>query len=82
MSVPGCSIAGMTSSRGTAMATRTVQAWQLRPGWIVIPEHGSPRWVASNRLEGAEPIAIVEFAGLDRPISYPATALLTIEDEQ
>ena len=64
------------------MTTRTVQAWQLRPGWIVIPEHGSPRRVASNRLEGPHPTAVIEYAGVPQRITYPATQLLTIEDDQ
>lgn len=64
------------------MTTRTVQAWQLRPGWIVIPEQGSPRRVASNRLEGAHPVAIVEFAGIPQRVTYPATLPLVVEDEQ
>lgn len=64
------------------MTTRTVQAWQLRPGWIVIPDDGSPRSVASNRLEGASPTAVIEYAGVPQRITYPATQLLTIEDNQ
>lgn len=66
----------------TAVVTRTVQAWQLRPGWIVIPEQGSPRRVASNRLQGATPAAIVEFVGIEHRITYPATQPFTVEDDQ
>lgn len=64
------------------MNTRTVQAWQLRPGWIVNLDHGSPRRVTSNRLEGANPSAVVEYAGVAQRITYPATHLLTIEGNQ
>ncbi len=65
-----------------AVVTRTVQAWQLRPGWIVIPEQGSPRRVASNRLQGATPAAIVEFVGIEHRITHPATQPFTVEDDQ
>lgn len=64
------------------MATRTVQAWQLQPGWIVIPEQGAPRRVASNRLEGATPTAIVEFVGIGHRITYPAAQRFIVEDNQ
>lgn len=67
---------------GPVMVTRTVQAWQLQPGWIVIPDQGSPRRVASNQLQGATPAAVVEFVGVDHRITYPATQAFTIEDNQ
>lgn len=64
------------------MVTRTVQAWQLRSGWIVIPDRGSPRRVLGIRLEGAPPTAVVEFAGIPDRITYATTDLLKIEDAQ
>lgn len=64
------------------MSTKTVQAWQLRPGSIVIPEQGSPRRVASSRLEGAHPAAVVEFAGIPQRVIYPATRRLVVGDQQ
>jgi len=38
--------------------------------------------VASNRLKGATPAAVVEFVGVDHRITYPATQPLTVEDDQ
>lgn len=64
------------------MVTKTVQAWQLQVGWIVVPPSGSPRRVVSVRLEGAHPTAQVEFAGIPNRIAYPAAHTLTIEDTQ
>ncbi len=70
------------SDETAAVATRTVRAWQLRPGWIVIPVQGAPRRVASYRLEGVTPTAIVEFVGIDHRITYPAAQPFTVEDVQ
>lgn len=70
----------MTTSCGPAVTTRTVPAWQLRPGWVVIPDHGAPRCVASNRLEGARPLAVVAYADVPQRVTYPATQLLTVKD--
>lgn len=64
------------------MVTRTVQAWQLRLGWIVIPEHGPPRCITTHRLQGARPTVVVEYAGTPGHITYRATDLLTIQDSQ
>ncbi len=38
--------------------------------------------MASNRLKGATPAAVVEFVGVDHRITYPATQPLTVEDDQ
>ncbi len=65
------------------MVTRTVQAWQLQLGRIVIPQQGSPpRRITKHRLQGAPPTAVVEYAGITRHITYRATDLLTIQDAQ
>lgn len=65
---------------GEAMVTKTVQTWQLRAGWIVIPQTGSPRRVLNVRLDGAHPVAHVEFAGIPNRITYPAAQILTVHD--
>lgn len=64
------------------MVTKTVAAWQLCPGWIVITAAGSPRRVLSVRLEGAHPVAQVEYAGIPHRITHQAAEQLTVEDTQ
>lgn len=64
------------------MTTRTVPAYQLQPGWIVLPPTGNPRRVALARCEGAPPVVVVHWVGLDGRTLYPATTPLTIQDAQ
>lgn len=61
------------------MVTRSVPAWPLQVGWNVIPDHGSPRRVTSQRPEGAPPTVVVEYAGLYDRITYPANQQLAIK---
>lgn len=64
------------------MTIRTVTAYQLRPGWIVLPPTGSPRRVALARCEGATPVVVVYWVGVAERTLYPATTPITIQDAQ
>jgi len=64
------------------MVTRTVAAWELRAGWIVIPEIGQPRRIALARCQGAPPHTVVHWTGGTERTVYPATNHITIEDTQ
>ena len=64
------------------MVTKTVAAHQLQPGWIVIPETGQPRRIALARCQGAEPHVVVHWAGATERTIYPASATITIEQNQ
>lgn len=61
--------------------TTTKPAWRLHAGDVVLPDWGSPPRVVvgAPRLQGADPVALVEFAGLPGRVRYPAAQLLTVE---
>lgn len=61
--------------------TTTKPAWQLHQGDVVLPESGSPPRVVLGAplLQGADPVALVEFAGRPGRTHYPAAQLLTVE---
>lgn len=64
------------------MVTKSVAAYQLRVGWIVIPDHGQPRRISLARCEGAPPRMVVHWVGIDERTVYPATDQITVEDNQ
>lgn len=62
------------------MATRTVAAHQLRPGWTVMLPAGQHRRVALARCQGARPHVVVAWVGIAGRTRYPAGARVTIQD--
>lgn len=64
------------------MVTKTVAAYQLRAGWIVLPANGQPRRVALARCQGAHPHVVVHWAGTDERSVFDATEHVTVEVNQ
>lgn len=64
------------------MVTKTVAAYELRAGWIVLPKTGQPRRISLARCEGAPPQVVVHWAGSSERTVYDATDPITIEDNQ
>ncbi len=64
------------------MVTKTVTAYELQPGWIVLPTSRQPRRIALARCVGAHPHVIVHWVGGTERTVYDATDPITIEDNQ
>lgn len=64
------------------MVTRTVAAYQLRAGWIVLPENGQPRRISLARSQGAPPHVVVHWIGRQERTTYSATAAVIVELDQ
>jgi len=64
------------------MVTKTVAAYELRAGWIVLPKTGQPRRVALARCQGAQPHVVVHWAGTDERSVFDATEHVTVEVNQ
>lgn len=64
------------------MVTKTVAAYELRAGWIVLPAHGNPRRIALARCQGAPPHVVVHWAGTAERTTYPAAEQIRVEISQ
>lgn len=64
------------------MVTKTVAAYELRAGWIVLPKTGQPRRITLARCEGAHPHVVVHWTGSSERTVYDAAEPVTVEDNQ
>ncbi len=62
---------------------RTVTAVNLRLGDVFIPDHGPRRRVTLRRLEGAQPVVVIQFEGIPGASTYyPPSMPLLIEEAE
>jgi hypothetical protein len=64
------------------MVNKTVAAYELRAGWIVLSKTGRPRRITLARCEGAQPHVVVHWASTDDRSVFDATEHLTVEVNQ
>jgi len=57
---------------------QTVAAYELRSGWIVLPENGQPRRIALARCQGAQPHVVVHCVGSHERSVFEATEHITV----